>query len=107
KSEGGLNLALQPSVSDQVELGFRQRLTGSVKGMWSAAVFHSSTDNELISDSANSGDGRTVYRNAGKTRRMGAELQADVRLSPKWTVQAAYTYLDATFREQTGSAAKG
>ncbi|MBQ0131636.1 MAG: TonB-dependent receptor [Comamonas sp.] len=107
KSEGGLNLDLQPSVSDQVELGFRQRLTGPVKGLWSAAVFHSATDNELISDSANSGDGRTVYRNAGKTRRMGAELQADLRLSPKWNVQAAYTYLDATFRSQTGAAAKG
>ena len=106
-AEGGLNLALQPSVSDQIELGFRQRLTGATRGMWSAAVFHSATDSELITDSANSGNGRTVYRNAGKTRRMGAELQADLRLSPQWTVQTAYTYLDASFRSQTGSAARG
>lgn len=100
-SAGGLNLNLRPSVSTQYELGYRQRLRSSVKGTWSAAVFHSSTDNELVSDKASSGNGRTIYRNAGKTRRQGVELQADMHLTPKWQVQAAYTYLNATFRDTT------
>lgn len=106
-SAGGLNLNLRPSVSTQYELGYRQRLRSSVKGTWSAAVFHSSTDNELVSDKASSGNGRTIYRNAGKTRRQGLELQADMHLTPKWQVQAAYTYLDATFRQASGDAAMG
>src|SRR5690606_24886197 len=101
----GMNTALQPSVSTQYELGYRQRLTGDIKGMWSAAMFHSSTDDEIVSDT--SGGGRTTYRNAGKTRRYGAELQADIQLSRQWDVQAAYTYLNATFRQESGKATAG
>lgn len=101
----GLNLQLQPSVSTQYELGYRQRLRGNVKGLWSAAVFHAQTRNEIVS--AGASGGRTTYRNAGKTRRQGVELQADLQLTPQWHVQAAYTYLDATFREASGNAAPG
>ena len=93
----GMNKLLQPSVSTQFELGYRQRLTGDLKGMWSAAVFHSSTTDEIVAAKADGG--RTPYYNAGKTRRIGAELQADIKLSRQWDVQAAYTYLDAEFRE--------
>lgn len=93
----GMNTALQPSVSTQYELGFRQRLTGGVKGMWSAAVFHSNTKDEIVTDT-NAG-GRTTYKNAGETRRYGAELQADIQLSRQWNVQTAYTYLNAEFRQ--------
>ncbi len=104
-SIGGLNLDLQPSASTQYEIGFRERLTGAVKGGWSAAVFHSRTSDEIVS--AGASNGRTTYRNAGDTRRQGLELQADLRLTPQWKVQAAYTYLDATFRQASGSAAAG
>ena len=93
----GMNTELQPSVSTQYELGYRQRLTGDVKGMWSAAVFHSNTTDEIVAGTALGG--RTPYYNAGKTRRYGAELQADIKLSRQWDVQAAYTYLNAQFRE--------
>lgn len=96
-TSSGMNTGLQPSVSTQFELGYRQRLTGDIKGMWSAAVFHSSTNDEIVS--AGSAGGRTVYKNAGKTRRVGAELQADIKLSRQWDVQAGYTYLDAQFRD--------
>ncbi len=102
---GGLNLDLQPSASTQYEVGYRQRLTGAVKGLWSAAVFHSRTSDEIVS--ANANNGRTTYRNAGDTRRQGLELQADLRLSPQWQLQAAYTYLDATFRQASGKAVAG
>ncbi len=104
-SIGGLNLQLQPSASTQYEVGYRQRLTGPVKGLWSAAVFHSRTSDEIVSDTND--NGRTTYRNAGDTRRQGLELQADLHLSPQWQLQAAYTYLDATFRQASGNAAAG
>jgi iron complex outermembrane receptor protein len=60
-------------------------------------VFHSRTDDEIVS--AGGTGGRTTFRNAGTTRRYGAELQADVRLARQWALQAAYTYLNAEFRE--------
>jgi len=104
-SIGGLNLDLQPSASTQYEVGFRQRLTGSVKGSWSAAVFQSRTSDEIVS--AGASNGRTTYRNAGDTRRQGLELQTDMRLAPQWQLLAAYTYLDAEFRQASGAAAAG
>ena len=102
---GGLNLGLQPSVSTQYEVGYRQRLQGTVKGSWSAAVFQSRTSDEIVT--ANSGNGRTTYRNAGDTRRQGVELQGDLHLTSKLQLLASYTYLDATFRDTSGSAAAG
>jgi len=104
-SIGGLNFDLQPSVSTQYEVGYRERLTGAVKGGWSAAVFQSRTSDEIVS--AGSSNGRTTYRNAGDTRRQGLELQADLRLAPQWKLQAAYTYLDAKFLQASGTAAAG
>ena len=93
----GPNFDLQPNVSTQYELGWRQRLTGSIKGSWSAAIFRSDASNELISNG--SLGGRTTYSNAGETRRQGLELQADMRLTQQLQLQAAYTYLDAKFHE--------
>ena len=104
-SGSGMNTALQPSVSTQYELGYRQRLTGAVQGSWSAAVFRSNTSDEIVSDL--SAGGRTTYRNAGDTRRQGVELQANLRLTQQLQLQAAYTYLDATFRQASGNAAAG
>ncbi|WP_255578873.1 TonB-dependent receptor [Comamonas sp. CMM03] len=101
----GMNTALQPSVSSQYEVGYRQRLTGDVRGSWSAAIFRSNTSDEIVSDL--SAGGRTTYRNAGDTRRQGVELQGDLRLTPQLQLQAAYTYLDATFRQASGTAAAG
>lgn len=93
---GGLNLGLQPSVSKQYELGYRQQLTGQAKGQWSTALFYADTSNEIVSNQSD--NGRTTYRNAGNTTRQGAELQADLLLTPRWQLQAAYTYLDAQFK---------
>lgn len=101
----GMNSSLQPSVSTQYEVGYRQRLNGAVKGSWSAAVFRSDTSDEIVSD--RNDNGRTTYRNAGDTRRQGVELQGDLRLTPQLQLQAAYTYLDATFRQASGTAAAG
>ena len=105
-SGSGLNTDLQPMTSTQWELGYRQRLQGDVlRGLWSAAVFQSNSTDEIVSDASQGG--RTTYRNAGKTRRRGAELAAQWALAKDWKLRGSYTWLDATFREDSGNGAAG
>ena len=91
--QNGLNLALKPSTSDTLELGSKTRLGN---GLFSAALFQTDTDNEIVVD-ASSG-GRTTYKNAGKTRRQGLELALDQQFAYDWKLKMAWTWLDATYR---------
>ncbi|WP_116300275.1 TonB-dependent receptor domain-containing protein, partial [Escherichia coli] len=91
--QAGLNIGLQPSTSDTVELGSKLRLGN---GLVSAALFQTETDNELVV--AESSGGRTSYKNAGKTRRQGMELGLDQQFGESWRLKAAWTWLDATYR---------
>lgn len=95
RSDGksGLNFDLKPSTNDTVEIGSKTRIGN---GLFSVALFQTNTDNEIVTD-ASSG-GRTSYKNAGKTRRQGAELSLDQRFADNWRAKAAWTYLDATYR---------
>lgn len=92
----GLNLGLKPSTSDTFELGSKTRIGN---GLFTAAVFQTNTDNELIV--SENGGGRTVYTNAGKTRRRGAELSLDQQFGMDWRLKMAWTLLDATYRNET------
>ncbi len=89
----GLNLGLKPSTSDTVELGSKWR---AGTGLVTAALFETDTDNELVV--ANSVGGRSSYTNAGKTRRRGMELSLDQPLDENWRLRMAWTWLDATYR---------
>ena len=80
----GLNIGLQPSTSDTVELGSKLRLGN---GTVSAALFQTDTDNELVV--AESSGGRTSYANAGKTRRRGPELALDQEFALDWRLHMA------------------
>ena len=91
--QNGLNLALKPSTSDTVELGSKTRIGN---GLFSAALFQTDTDNEIVVDA--SSDGRTTYKNAGKTRRQGLELSLDQQFAWDWKLKMAWTLLDATYR---------
>ncbi|MCZ7833818.1 TonB-dependent receptor PqqU [Atlantibacter hermannii] len=91
--QNGLNLALKPSTSDTLELGSKTRLGN---GLFSAALFQTDTDNEIVVD-ASSG-GRTTYKNAAKTRRQGLELALDQQFAYDWKLKMAWTWLDATYR---------
>lgn len=95
-SQTGLNLGLKPSTSDTFELGSKTRLG---YGLLTAALFQTNTDNELVV--ANSEAGRSVYKNAGKTRRRGVELSFDQQFAENWQMKMAWTYLDATYRNET------
>lgn len=91
---GGLNFGLQPAKSRSIEIGVRQHYaTPTVRGDWSAALFHTRTQDEIVA-AENSG-GRTVFQNAGRTRRQGFELASTTWLGQQWEFNLALTLLDA------------
>ena len=92
-TQSGLNFGLKPSTNDTVEIGSKTRIGN---GLFTAALFQTNTDNEIVVDS--SSGGRTSYKNAGKTRRQGMELGLDQQFGESWRLKAAWTWLDATYR---------
>ena len=93
----GLNFALAPALSTHAEAGVKTGLAG---GQLTAAVFHVSTENEIVS--AGSTGGRATFRNAGRTRRDGVELGWSAGFAGHWRAQLAYTWLDARYRDDGG-----
>jgi iron complex outermembrane receptor protein len=93
KTGDGLNLGLKPATSTTVEVGSKTRIGN---GLLTAALFQTDTDNEIVV--AGNEDGRASYKNAGKTRRQGAELSLDQQFAENWRMTAAWTWLDATYR---------
>ncbi|MDN2488347.1 TonB-dependent receptor [Kosakonia sacchari] len=91
----GLNFALKPSTNDTLEIGSKTRIGN---GLLTAALFRTDTDNEIVTDTSTGG--RTTYKNAGKTRRQGAELSLDQQFAGNWRAKLAWTYLDATYRSE-------
>ena len=90
----GLNLALRPAKSDNLETGVKW--TDPTGWRATAALFRIDTEDEIVVDT-NVG-GRSTFRNAGGTRREGAELQA----SRDWGVfaaSAALSNLRAAYRD--------
>jgi iron complex outermembrane receptor protein len=89
----GLNFGLRAARSDNVEVGSKLRWdNGSTLDI---ALFQAGTRDELAV--ASSDGGRTTYRNAGRARRRGAELDLHLALAPRWRLDVAYTFLDARF----------
>ncbi len=98
--QAGLNTDLKPATSDTFELGSKTRIGN---GLVTAAVFQTNTDHELMV--AESSGGRTSYVNAGKTRRRGVELSLDQQFALDWRLKAAWTLLDATYRNDSCASA--
>lgn len=92
-NQSGLNFNLKPSTNDTYEIGSKTRVGN---GLFTAALFQTMTHDEIVTDT--SSGGRTTYKNAGKTRRQGAELSLDQQFAGDWRVKMAWTYLDATYR---------
>ncbi|WP_242560424.1 MULTISPECIES: TonB-dependent receptor [Pandoraea] len=90
----GLNFALMPSLSDNVEAGAKWR---TPVGLLTVALFRSDTRNEIVPTAST--DGRTSYRNGGRTRRDGAELAWTARFAGHMRAQIAYSWLDARYRD--------
>lgn len=94
----GLNFALKPSRSDNLEVGLKGRSDpgASWRLEWNAAAFETRTRDEIVTQT-NSG-GRSTFQNAGATRRRGVELEAALRAGDG-KVQLAQTWLDARYRD--------
>ena len=93
----GLNFALQPSRSNNLEAGMKWRSKAAAVPRMeaTAAVFNTTTQNEIVTQS-NVG-GRSTFQNAGATRRRGIELAGSLTPRAHWLAQAAYTLLDAQY----------
>jgi iron complex outermembrane recepter protein len=98
----GYNRSLAGQTSRQFELGSKWRDADA----WAdAALFLAETDDE-IGVLSNTG-GRSVFQNVGRTRRHGAELGAGWQLGRGLKLQAALTWLDATYRDTLGTVLAG
>jgi len=88
----GLNFALEAAKSRHVEAGAK-----AVFGLARVnfALFQVETRDEIVVDQA--ANGRTTFKNAGRTRRSGAELFADGPLGAGFEATLAWTLLDAAF----------
>jgi len=91
----GLALDLRSARSTHYELGARWR--GPGQAMATVALFRADTDDELAV--ASNTNGRSTYRNIGRTRRQGAEASWIWPLAARSQLALAYTWLQATVRE--------
>lgn len=90
----GLNPDLKPQFSTTYEAGMKG--LALVRFQYDVALFDTEVRDELIPFDI--GNGRTAYRNAGRTRRNGVELQAGADLGTL-TLNGAYSYSHFRFRE--------
>lgn len=91
----GFNFDLKPARSDNYEVGVKAYLGGQVRA--NLAVFHIDTEDEIVVLS-NTG-GRSVFQNAGGTRRKGVELALAGGWSNGIDALLAYTWLQAQYAE--------
>lgn len=89
----GLNFSLQPSISDQFEIGAKVLVGESTR--LNAAVFNIRTEGEIVI--ARSTGGRSSYQNAGDSSRLGAELMLESELGLGLSSHIALTLLNARF----------
>jgi iron complex outermembrane receptor protein len=93
---GGFNPDLEPQLSWTYEIGLKGIAFTRVQ--YDVAGFDTEVHDELIAFEVPDGEGRTYYRNAGKTRRQGIELAAQTDVDA-FTIAASYTYSRFHFRD--------
>ncbi len=97
----GLNFSLDAATSRAFEVGAKM-LVGRAHRL-NVAAFATRTNDEIVVDSATGG--RTTYKNAGHTKRYGAELAWDADYGSGWTSHVALTWLSAEFEDAFTSGA--
>lgn len=95
----GLNFALQPSRSANLEAGIKW-LAGHATRV-DLTLFRTATRNDIVPD-VNAG-GRTTFRNAARTARRGVELGVESALGAGVSGGLAWTWVDARFRDTLGT----
>jgi iron complex outermembrane receptor protein len=94
-SVSGLNFALQPARSRQWEAGLKAKFANTMR--LNLALFRIDVCDEIVVD--RSSGGRTVFKNAAKTRREGLELAWNGRFANGFEAALAYTWLNARFEQ--------
>ena len=92
----GFNPDLQPQISTTYELGLKGIALTRVQ--YDLAGFDTEVHDELIAFEVPGGEGRTYYRNAGRTRRQGIEASLATEIDA-FTIAASYTYSHFRFRD--------
>jgi iron complex outermembrane receptor protein len=92
----GLNYDLKPQYSTTYETGLKGYLAERIQ--YDLSVFDTEVRDELIPYEVPGGNGRTYYRNAGRTRRNGVEVEGGTALGP-FALSASYTYSHFRFRD--------
>lgn len=95
----GPNLGLRSARSTHAEVGLKTQLAEGQR--LDVALFHITTRDEIVV--ATSEFGRTIYTNAGKTRRSGLELSHAAQWTPEWRSLLALSTLKAEFAEAFAS----
>jgi outer membrane receptor protein involved in Fe transport len=87
--------ALKQVIARTVETGARSK-SGALLN-WNVSYFHADNSNDILFvTSAQSGFG--YFKNFGKTRRQGLEVEANKTFLEKVTLGGGYTLLDATYQ---------
>jgi iron complex outermembrane receptor protein len=89
----GLNFALRPSVSTHREIGMKFLLGEASRA--TVALYRVDVSDEIVV--ATSAGGRTTFKNAGETRRRGAEIGWHGRLGYGFEGALGLSWIDATF----------
>ncbi len=91
----GPNLTLMPSKSKNYEVGAKAFIGENTRA--NVALFKVNTEKEIVVDQ---GQGTTAsFKNAGDTERHGIELSIDSILPNNFGVYAAYTLMNAEFKD--------
>lgn len=91
----GLNRDLQPQYSTSAEVGVKGLALTRVQ--YDFAVYQTLVRDELIPFEVAGGNGRTYYRNAGRTRRRGVEGSLSTEVGPL-ALTGSYTWSHFRFR---------
>jgi outer membrane receptor protein involved in Fe transport len=87
---------LQQVVTRTIEAGVRGGMAAGSRLSWTAGVFRGENSDDILFVSSTA-TGFGYFKNFGRTRRQGIELDANGRIGPA-TLGAGYTYLDATYQ---------
>jgi iron complex outermembrane receptor protein len=93
-SNGIPNLSLKPSESQNYELGAKAFIGNNTQA--NLTVFKITTDNEIVLSETSTAN-RSVYGNADKTTRTGAELSIDSKFDNNISTYISYSLLNAKF----------
>ncbi len=93
-NNGVPNLSLKPSKSRNYELGAKAFLADNHQVNFN--IFKIDTDDEIVNKETNAAN-RSVFGNAKKTKRKGAELSIESQFSNNISTYLSYSLLDAEF----------